>query len=222
MLLLRWSMVFEVSFRMHLATIAIIVSLFAGSRAMSCKVGTNTGICTPTDLGAAADTCFQCATSEGLSASAGCLSSSTCGLFYQACTVAFNPAANFSACQASNCNACGSLNPFLYVQTPLFSFSLRGSTVILSWYPVPKPLLCVHRSDSVPFPFGSNTAVQSVLIWNNADPFAFSSSGCSGASLQPSQILSVPRPDGSTCSSEFRVLKCWLRLHQFLFPLYAV
>jgi hypothetical protein len=117
---------------------------------------------------------------------------------------ASSPTANFSACQASNCNACGSPNPSssVSIQTPLFSFPSRGSTYTLSWYTDAR-LLCLPRSNSMPFPFGSSASVQSVLIWNNVDLFAFSSSDCSGASLQPSQIVSVPRPDGSTCFSEF-------------------
>ena len=202
-------MVFEVSFRMNLATIATIatiVSLFAGGSAISCNVGTNVGTCSPTDLGAAADTCFQCVTSAGLSESSGCLYSSTCGSFQKACLT--DADSTFLYCRASNCNACNSSSySDIYIQQIVFPFSSLGlPPYILSSY-TGSPLLCVSRNDfkdPTLFPFGSNSFVQSVLIWNNADLFAFSSSDCSGASLQPSQIVAAPRDDGSTCFYEIR------------------
>jgi hypothetical protein len=198
------SEVLEVYFRMSLVAIAIIVSLFARGWAISCNVGTNAGLCSPLALGDAADTCFQCVTPEGLSESSGCLSSSTCLSSYRACMTASNFAANFSTCQGSNCNSCGTPSLSSIAQKAFFTFSSLNGVSILS-FGTDSRLLCVPRSifDSTPFPFGSNTSVQSILIWNNADLFAFSSSDCSGASLQPSQIVAVPLSGGSTCYSEF-------------------
>ncbi len=45
--------------------------------------------------------------------------------------------------------------------------------------------------------------MQSVLIWNNADIFAFPSPDCSGSSLAPSQIVPVPLSGSSTCFTEY-------------------
>jgi hypothetical protein len=175
---------------------------------LSCNVGTNAGTCSPTDLGSAADTCFQCVTPEGLSESSGCLYGSTCNSFYRACRTATDSAANFSVCQASNCNSCGSSSLSTSIRRTYIAILSLGTVFVLSSYTDAR-LLCIPRSlfagstSSGPFPFGSDTSFQSVLIWNNVDLFAFSSSDCSGASLQPSQIVSDPQPDKSTCFTEY-------------------
>ena len=75
--------------------------LIASTYALSCNVGSATGTCPATDLGAAADTCFKCVT-KGVAVSSGCMAASSCATIKTAC----NANGVYSDCTTANCNGC--------------------------------------------------------------------------------------------------------------------
>ncbi len=87
---------------MKFIQIAVLATvLVASAHALKCNVGTATGTCPSSDLGAGADTCFKCV-SAGVAVSSGCLKSGSCTTFKNACA---SPAV-YSECTTDNCNGC--------------------------------------------------------------------------------------------------------------------
>jgi hypothetical protein len=80
------------------------IALVASAHAISCNVGSATGTCPATDLGAAIDTCVKCVT-NGVAVASGCSSSiaTSCSTVKTACESAKG---TYTSCTTANCNGC--------------------------------------------------------------------------------------------------------------------
>jgi hypothetical protein len=215
---------------MFLATIAAIITFSTGISAIYCYTGT-TNVCVYRQYADAdtCASCLvlqpyrvqllSACSSNSISPATSCLS--------QLISCQSSLGGVFTQCHPGNftniCTTCAVPLPASWLQNtnisfPSFMFPFRNGAVVF----LPMPLImalqmlaedrtvsfCLTKPDwksflppNVPFPFGNDPSVVSVLIWTNSAVFSFSSSDCSGESQQ-SHFMVPPQTATQRCFVE--------------------